>query len=124
MEEEPTGRGSGVNGIGQPLELYSLFLKFTDEVDQVLDAAAKPIKFPNHKGVPRTEAFPRLGKAEAFSPASARPIFKDLRTAPLWNISLLQQRRVCGVDPPAPPRISLCNHSVYRLRRLVVLSAL
>ena len=41
MKEEPAGWCPGVNGIGEALELDALLVQFADQIDQVLDAAAK-----------------------------------------------------------------------------------
>ena len=81
MEEELAGRRSGVAGVGQTLELYSLLLKLADQIDQMLDAAAQPVEFPDHKRIAATKTFSRLYQPWAFSSCSANPVLKDLLAA-------------------------------------------
>lgn len=90
MEEESTGRGSGVDRVCQASELNSLFLELADEIDKLLNASSQPIQFPNHKGVPGTKAFSSLSKTDAFHSASARPVFEDLLAASLLKSIGLQ----------------------------------
>jgi hypothetical protein len=43
VKKEASGRRAGVDGVGQTLELNSLFLEFANEIDQLLDAPAQPV---------------------------------------------------------------------------------
>ena len=43
MKEETARGRAGVDGVRQALELDSLLLEFTHEIDQVLDAPTKPM---------------------------------------------------------------------------------
>ena len=90
MEEESAGSRSSVDGVGEALELHSLLLQLVDQIDQVLDAPAQTVKFPNHEGVAGTKSFHRLSEARALSPGPAHPVFEDLLAAGLRKSLRLQ----------------------------------
>ena len=90
MEEESAGGCAGVDRIRQASELDSIRLQLADEIDELLDAPAQPVKFPNHKCVSRAKVLPSLSETEAFSPTPARPVFEDLLAAGLSKRLRLQ----------------------------------
>ncbi len=51
MWRKPAGSHTGINRIGQALELHSFFLKHADEIDQLLHTSAQPIQLPDHKSI-------------------------------------------------------------------------
>ncbi len=83
MEEEPTRGGTCIDRVGETLELDTLLLELTDQIDQVLDASPKPVQLPDHERVSFAKTFLRLRKARAFCSAAAYLVFKDLLTAGL-----------------------------------------
>ena len=51
VKEEAVREGTGVDHVGETLELHALLVKLADQVHQILDAAAEPIEFPDDQGV-------------------------------------------------------------------------
>lgn len=47
----------------EAFELDALFVQFADQIDQILDAAAQAIQFPDDKGITLTQHFQRFGQA-------------------------------------------------------------
>ncbi len=52
-----------VNGIGEALELNTLLVQFSDQIDQVLDTTAKAIQLPHNQSGAFAQHFQRLGKS-------------------------------------------------------------
>lgn len=62
------------------LKLHTLLVKFTDQVDEVLDAAAQPIQFADDQRVAFAQGSLRFGQAGALGPAAADLVVKDLQS--------------------------------------------
>jgi len=45
------------DGVGEALELHTLFVKLAHQVHEVLDASSQPIKFPNDQSVTFAQRF-------------------------------------------------------------------
>ena len=67
MEEEPTGWCSGVDSIRQALELDAQLVQCTDQIDQLFDATAQPIQFPDDECVPSADELERRPETLALS---------------------------------------------------------
>ena len=57
MEEETARWGADVNGIGQALELNTLLMQFSDQIDQVFDTTAKAIQLPHNQSIAFAQHF-------------------------------------------------------------------
>ncbi len=68
MEEEPTRWCSSVDSIRQALELDAQLVQRADQIDQLFDATAQPIQFPDNECV----AFRIISNALASPGRSAR----------------------------------------------------
>jgi hypothetical protein len=51
VKEEAARGCTGVDRVGEALELHALRVKLADQVHKILDAAAEPIEFPDDQGV-------------------------------------------------------------------------
>ena len=90
VEEKATGGGAGVDVVGQTFKLDVLFLQLGHQVDQVLNAAAEAIEFPDDQGVAGAEGFQSPGQAGAVAAAAAQLVFEDLLAAGLFEGLFLQ----------------------------------
>jgi hypothetical protein len=79
MEEESSRCGAGVDGVGEALELHAVLVKFTNQVNEVLDAAAQPIQFPDDQRVTFAQGFLRFGETGPLGSAAADFVLEDLR---------------------------------------------
>lgn len=71
MEEEAPRGSACVDRIGQTLELHALLVEFAHKINQVLDAAAQTIQFPDDQGITLTEQFQCFGKSWPLGTAAA-----------------------------------------------------
>ena len=83
MEEEPARRRTGVDGVGEALELDALLVQMANQIDQLLDAAAQTIQLPDHERVTLAQHFESLGQAGTRGPRAAHLVLKDLLAASL-----------------------------------------
>ena len=83
MEEEATRSGTGVDRIGQALELNAFLVKFSDQIYQVLNTPAKPVQLPDNKSVALAQGFLRLDETGTFGAASADLVLENLLAAGL-----------------------------------------
>jgi hypothetical protein len=51
VEEKAARGGACVDRIRKTLELSTLPMEFADQVDEIFDASAQPVEFPNHEGI-------------------------------------------------------------------------
>ena len=85
VEEESAAGGAGVNVVGQAFELDALFLELGHQVDQVLDAAAEAVEFPNDQGVAGAENFQSSSQARPVAAAAAELVLVDLFATRLFE---------------------------------------
>lgn len=85
VEEEAAATGAGVDGICQAFELDVLPLELGHQVDQVLDAAAQAIEFPNDQGVAGAENFQSSSQARPVATAAAELVLVDLFATRLFE---------------------------------------
>lgn len=71
VEGEPGGRGAGVNGVGEALEVDVPRLQLGDQVDQELDAAPKPVELPDHERVAAAQNLQGTGQTGPVGAAAA-----------------------------------------------------
>lgn len=120
VEEEPTGYRSGVDGVGQALEVNALLLKVADEIDRMLDAAAETVQFPIRKGVSLTETVLSLSESKALRSTTADPVFEDLLATSFLKSFRLQveilvlRRDPCVADQHASCLILACSSFLIR----------
>ena len=85
VEEESAAGGAGVDGIGHAFELDILFLKLGHQVDQVLDATAKAVEFPDHQRVAGAKDFQSSSQARPVATAAAELVLVDPFAARLFE---------------------------------------
>jgi hypothetical protein len=75
VEEEASRRRARIDSIGEALELNALFVKISDEIDQILYASAEPIQLPHDEGVAVAKGLLRLDERGSFGAAAGDLIF-------------------------------------------------
>src|SRR5574337_1663656 len=78
MEEEAAGRRAGVDGVGQAVELDAMLVQLSDQIDQLLDAAAQAIQLPDHERVTLAQHFESLGQTWTVGARAAHLVLEDL----------------------------------------------
>lgn len=75
--EEPAAWCPGVDGIGPALELDTFPVPLAAPIDQVLDATAMALRFPDGKSVARTQHFQRFGRCVPLVATAAERVHED-----------------------------------------------
>lgn len=78
MEKKPTGWGTRIDCICEALELDALIVQLANQINQVLDTAAKPIQLPNNERIVFTQQFQCLGQSRSLSAAAADFVVENL----------------------------------------------
>jgi len=81
VEEEPTGRGSGIDLVSEGAEPEPGVLELVGERNQIFYASPQPVEFPDDEGVPVAEMFERLVQAGAGGFRAADGVGEDLLAA-------------------------------------------
>lgn len=83
VKKEAAGWRASIDGIGQTLELDTLLMQFTNQIDQILDAASQAIQFPNHERVALAQHFQCLGESWTLGSTATDLVVVNLFTARL-----------------------------------------
>lgn len=73
--------GSGVDVIGEALELDAWLLQLANHIDQVLDAAVRSLRFPHDRGIACAQHLPHIGQSGPLIAAAANLVVENLLAA-------------------------------------------
>lgn len=74
MKEDATRWRAGIDGVSQAVEMHASFVKFCDQVDQVLRAATESIQLPHDQRVTFTQVLHCFGEPWAFYATVAKSV--------------------------------------------------
>ena len=71
MEQEPAGRGGGIEAVGQGSKIYPSFGEARCQFDKAPNGTTEPVELPDYERVSRTREVQRFRKTRPISSRAA-----------------------------------------------------